>query len=181
MKQTAKKFSDLLLLFAILLVTFVTVDVLFLLLARNEAKTIALLKQELKTLEQNARIITSAQELLSTYQAQIDQISNVFPSEETFPQFIQELESHIRAHADEYSLKFSSVIPLTEQDRLFLPLTLTMKTDLGRLLSFLATVENLPYMTHVSSLVTKTPEGFSGVSEVTVSLKVYVQNPFTAQ
>lgn len=181
-KEKEKKlFSNLTILVG-LVISFLIINVAFLVFAGSESKTALLLKKELVTLKQEERIIASAQEIYNTYNNEIDTISAVFPSEETIPSYIQSLEELIRGLADDYNFKFNSVSPLKEQeDRLFLPLTITMKTDLARLVDFLAKLENLPYMMQVTGIRAKTPEGFNGVGEIIIGIKLYVQNPFTTK
>ena len=130
-------------------------------------------------MEQNAQIIASSQQIYNKYKDDIEVISAVFPTEESIPQFISQLEGEIRQTADEYTFKFSSITPISENTVLFLPLSITMKTDLTRLTLLLEKLENLAYIIHVTSINTKAPEGLNGVSEVNLQLKVYVQNPFT--
>ena len=87
----------------------------------------------------------------------------------------------LKTNADSYAVKFSSVTPLKEQERLYLPLNLTLRTDSARLVLLLDQLEKLAYMTHVESIVTKTPEGFTKTGESTIDIKIYVQNPFSAK
>jgi len=165
----------------ILTAAFVVVNFLFLTLIRGEARTINLLKTQLTSLSQDQQIITSSNDLYNVYKDSIDIISEVFPSEETIPEFIQTLEELLKTYSDGYGIKFNSLSPLREQDNLYIVLTITMKTDFGRLTQFLEDLEHLRYMTHVASLTAKTPSGLAAAGEVTLALKVYVQNPFTTK
>lgn len=164
-----------------LIATLTLANILFIIFTTREAKTTTLLKSELTSLEQNELILSSAKTIYERYQNEINLINAVFPNEETIPIFIQNLEQLIRANADQYSVKFNSVTPLSEEDKLLLPLTITMKTDLSRLLRFFEELEQFPYMTHINSVLTKAPDGFGGGSEVILGLKVYVQKPFTTE
>lgn len=157
----------------------VLLNVLFLMLARNAADTVSLLNLEFAGLEQNEKILTSSQEIYETYQDEIEVISSVFPNENTIPIFVQSIEEKLRAQTDEYSFKFNSVTPVSEQTRLYLPISIVMRTNLDRLQAFLSELEALPYLTHINTVSTKTPEGFTASSEITITMKVYVQNPFT--
>ena len=94
---------------------------------------------------------------------------------------IKQFESEIRLNTDNYRLKFNSVTPVAELDRLYLPLTLTVDTDVVRLVNLLTRIEQMPYMTHVNSIISKNNEGLLGKSEITISLKLYVQNPFNSK
>lgn len=158
--------------------SLVIINIAFLIFTANESKTIRLLKKELETLEQEERIIASAQEINNTYKDEIDIISSVFPSEETIPLFIQTLEEQVRLSSDEYNFKFNTISPIKEQEKLLLPLTVTMKTDMARYIDFLAKVEGMPYMMQVTAIHAKSPESFTQVSEIVTSIKLYVQNPF---
>ena len=165
----------------IIILALIGADIIFLIFAASESRTTALLKNELVSLEQDKRIISSANEISRTYQQEIAVISNVFPNEETLPTFIEKQENLLKTHTDSYSVKFNSVTPLKEQERLYLPLTLTLHTDSARLILLLTQMEKLDYMMHVTSIVTKTPNGFTKTGECTLVTKLYVQKPFSAK
>ncbi|MBI4065308.1 hypothetical protein HY409_02980 [Candidatus Gottesmanbacteria bacterium] len=145
----------------------------------SETKTIALMRQEKQALEGDRQILVSAQDIYDTYKKEIQVIANVFPNEETIPRFLQLLEENVRDISESYSVKFSSLTPLVEQEKLYLLLIITMKTDLPRLEKFLTSLERLPFMTHIISINGKTPDSFTGNQELSIGIKVYVQNPFT--
>lgn len=182
MKETSKpvttsfRLAAILGIFAVLLVFF---DILFMLFARSEGNTVKLLKEQLVTLEQEEKIVNSANDIYKQYQDEVDMVSAVFPSEETIALFIQTLEETIRSNSDEYTLRFTAVTPVKESDRLYLPVVITAKTDMARLTSFLLKLEKLPYMTRVLSIDGKGDASFTGGSDVQIVLKVYVQNPFS--
>jgi hypothetical protein len=162
-----------------LCVGFLLLSMIFIFLFQSEVRTITLLRNEYTILAQQKRIITAASEISKEYKDQIEVISGIFPNEQSIPLFIQALEVLIKQTSDEYTFRFNSLTPIIEGDKLFLLLTITMKTDLAKLVTFFSDLERLPYMTHVTGIVTKTPNGFKGVSEVSMGMKVYVQNPFT--
>ncbi len=157
----------------------IVVLILLLYFISTETKTILLMRQEKQALERDRQILVSAQNIYDTYKKEIQVITNVFPNEETLPQFLQILEERVRDVSDSYSVKFSSLTPLVEQEKLYLLLVVTMKTDLPRLEKFLASLETLPYMTHIVSINGKTPDGYISNQEISIGIKVYVQNPFT--
>lgn len=164
-----------------IVIAIISLNILFILLVQGEAKTIKLLKTELVTLEQEERIIESAQNIYESYQNEIEVISQVFPNEETFVGFVQILEQEVRAASDEYTFKFTASEPVKDKDKLLLPITISMKTDMARLTGFLTQFEKLPYMTHMTLLSARTPDGFIQNSDIAINLVVYVQNPFTTQ
>jgi len=157
----------------------VVVNGLFLFLSYSSARSIRLLESQVSQLEEEEKVIAASEQLYEQYQDEITTVANVFPNEETIPQFIQSLEGLIREYTDVYTVKFNSLTPLVEQEKLFLIMTVTMNTDLSRFVQFLEGLEAYPYMTHITSVTVKTPDGFSGVSEISITLKIYVQNPFT--
>src|SRR3989344_256487 len=181
MKQIQQPALNSLTILISMVIAVILLNVLFILLVRGEAKTIKLLKSELVTLEQEEQIIASAQNIYESYQNEIEVISQVFPNEETFVDFVQILETEVRASSDEYTLKFTASEPVQDKDKLRLPITITMKTDLVRLTGFLTQIEKLRYMTHVVQLSARTPDGFAQTGETSVNLVIYVQNPFTTQ
>jgi hypothetical protein len=161
-----------------ILAAVVTVNIIFLYLSINAVKTVNLLKKELEILDNDSRIIAAAEEISRKYSQEIDIISNAFPDEAGTPMFVKSLESEVRKYSDEFTIKFNSLTPVTEQDKLYLLLTVSMKTDFSRLLNFFDSLEKFPYMTHITGLAVKSPGGFNGKNEVSMGLKVYVQNPF---
>ncbi len=162
-----------------LVVILTVVNVLFITLISSEAKTVQLLKKELTGLYGQEKIIATASELSQSYKDEIELISAVFPSEQTITVFIQTIEDLLKGITNEYTFRFSSPIPLREQDKLYLPLTMTLKTDMAGLTRLLKELESMRYMTHITSISSRSPDGFTGVSEVTIVMKIYVQNPFT--
>lgn len=179
MQKTNKRKSSILTILIGFTAVMAVFNGLFIFLSASEIKTMTLLKKELVILEQNAQIIASSEKIYDTYKGDIEAISAVFPTEETISIFVQTLEGKIRNSADEYTFKFNTVTPIKDGDRLFLPLTLTMKTDLPRLEVFFGELEKLQYMTHITGLLTKAPDGLGGKIDTTISLIIYVQEPFS--
>ena len=181
MDKTARRgiFSNSHLILPALVGALLVVNILFIVLTRNAGATVGLLKNELTVLDEQERIIASSQDIYLKYQNEIETISNVFPNEETRTVFIQTLEKELREVTQEHTFRFSSVTPLKEQDKLFLPLTITLKSSLADLARLFEKFEDFPYMMHVTQINAKSPEGFTGKSEVTIMVKLYVQNPFS--
>lgn len=163
----------------VVIASLIIVNLLFVAFTKGAGSTVRLLKNELGVLEEQEKIIASSQEIYETYKDEIEVISNAFPNEETIAVFIQYLEVELRAVTPEYTFKFNSVTPIKEQDRLFLPLTITIKANLTELTSIFEKLENLSYMMHITNITAKTPDGISSRGEVTLVVKVYVQNPFS--
>lgn len=168
-------------LFVLGIVGLTLMNILFLLLVRSEEKTISLLKKQLVQLEQDNLILASSEQITESYVEEIALLTKVFPNEETILPFLQALEALTKESSDEYSVKFTSLTPLLEQDKLYLVLSVNMKTDKTRLHNFLNRLERLPYMTHITSTVFRMPDGFDGKIDVSQTMKVYVQNPFDAK
>lgn len=177
--EKKKPSTNKVLLYTLIALVLIIGDVLLLWVSTNQAKTVKLLKSELITLSQEEKIVASSNDIYNRYQSEVEVISSVFPDESELPEFVETLETLLAGTTTDYALKFNAITPIKEQDKLFLPLTITMKIDYTKLDSFLTSLETLPYMTHVTQMSGKTPDGFLGSSEVSISLKVYVQNPFT--
>ncbi len=179
--KTTLRVQNTISLFVAGIVGLTLMNILFLLLVSNEGKTISLLKKQLVQLEQDNVILDSSEEISESYTEEIALLSKVFPNEETILSFLQSLEGLTKENSSEYSVKFTSLNPLAEQDKLFLVLSVFMKTDKTRLANFLKRLEQLPYMTQVNSTVIHMPDGFDGSLDVSQTIKVYVQNPFAAK
>ncbi len=162
-------------------ISILVINVIVLVLIRSQIKTIGLLRQQLSTLKQDEQIIKSANEISRTYADEVEVISSVFPDETTIPDFIFDLESLFQQTTTQYNLKFTSLTPLKEGEFLYLPLSITLMADTQQLLNLLQQLEKLPYMTHITSISAKVPSGFGGVSEISLGVKVYVKNPFSAK
>jgi hypothetical protein len=70
---------------------------------------------------------------------------------------------------------------MAESDKLFLLMTINIKTDFPKLLNFLGRLEQMPYMMHITGIVAKSPGGILGKGEYSLGMKVYVQNPFKSK
>ncbi len=177
-KKTSISVNTLLVIFAIALCFL---DIIFIIFTQNESKTITLLKGQKKSLAQDESIIASAKEIQDTFQNEVGVISAVFPSEETIPVFILKLEEMLKNTTDEYSVKFAATAPIKQDDKLFLPIIISTKTNYVRLTAFFTQLEKALYMTHITAISIKSPDNFIGVSDVQIRLNVYVQNPFTSK
>lgn len=156
-------------------------NLLFLLLIQSSTNNIKLLRRELSTLEQNQRIIQTAQEVYIAHGEDVSLLSQVFPTEANLPNFLAELENVIGGSLAGYTIKFNSIGPIPEAEKLYLLLTLSGKGSNNQLDELLLNLEKLPYMTHIISLEEKTENGLTGVGEITLLLKIYVQNPFVGK
>lgn len=159
----------------------IAIDAVFLVLFSSQVKTVTLLRSEASMLHSANQAVNVSSSVLDEYTKQTAALAQVFPNEETIPTFIQALESRIRDVSSEYSFKFNSLTPIQEQDKLYLLMTINMKTDFQKLERFLGELETLPYMTHVVSIQDKAVQEFAGDGDVRIGLKVYVQNPFTTK
>lgn len=159
----------------------VALNILFIVITQNEVMTTQLLKNEANNLTQDEQIVRSAADLETKYKSEIEKITEVLPTEETLPQFIKTLDEELKVKADDKSFKFTTDKPIKQQDRQFLLLQIFLKTDLKRLLEFLADLEKMPYLTHIDELDVRSPDGFVNVSDVVITLKLYVQSPFNSK
>lgn len=157
----------------------VFLNLLFLFLIQNSTRNISLLRKELAALEQNQRIIQTAQEVYRAHEEDVALLSGVFPTETSLPEFLTELENVLSGLLSGYTVKFNSIQPIPEAEKLYLLMTINGKGAGDKLDELLLNLEKLPYMTHVVSLQGKTVNGLTGVGDIAMSLKVYVQNPFT--
>lgn len=163
----------------VILVVLVLLDFSLLFFLRTQVKTIGLLKEQRLQLEQDQRIINSAEEIYQQYKDDIEAISEVFPGEEDVLAFLQQLETLAKQLSDDSVVKFASLSPQEEGDQLFLLFTINLKTDMQRLTTLMRELEVLPYMTRVLAVSVNFPDKISGKIDASLKLKLYVQNPFS--
>lgn len=157
------------------------VHVLFIWLSGNQVKTIQLLREQLKVFEKDQQLIKASETLSNQYAREISIISKVFPTEGTMPEFIRTLETLLKNVSLEYSLKFNSLQPIPEQDKLYIPLTITSKLEFDKLIKLFSDLETIPYMTHITQFTINVPEGITKPLSVQMVLKLYVKKPFSSQ
>src|SRR4030066_2475598 len=79
-----------------ILVALILVNIIFIVLIRNQIATVLLLRAEQNQLANDRRIISTSEDISARYRDQIAAISAVFPNEVNFPRFIEYLESTLR-------------------------------------------------------------------------------------
>lgn len=156
----------------------VLADIISMIMVSNQSRTIKLLKDQQAILLKDQKIIMAASDLSSQYRDEIKIISEVFPNENTIAEFIKNIEELTQATTKEYRIQFNSLTPLPEGDKLYLLLTLNMKTDYAGLMEFFDKLETIPHMTHVYSVTIASPEGIDNTLDTRIYLKLYVQKPF---
>lgn len=160
---------------------FIGLNITLIAVVLGQTRSIWSLKDQKNRFEAQETLLTSAGQIYGQYGKEIDELTKVFPNEESVLNFLEDLEVGIRLITKDYTVKFSSVSPIEEQGRLFVPLAVTLKTDHAGLLQFFDQLEHLPYITHVTTILGKTPSGFDSTGEILITIKLYVQNPFTVQ
>jgi len=163
------------------IISLVLANAIFLVFVGNDVKIVTLLKKQIQQLENDKILVASAGEIQEKYKDEIDAISEVFPDEESILVCIQMLETYIKESSDEYAFKFNSLVPIVEQDKNFLLMTITMKTNYEKFSKFLGNMERMPYMTHITGISTKVPNQSDGISEIRFGLKIYVSKPFSTK
>lgn len=166
---------------SLFLVLLIVINIGILVLLQNQVKTIALLKEQRIQLQTDQKIIASSEAIYIEYENDIDTILSVFPDESSVLDFIQTMERLLREYGSQSSVRLSSKDPLPEGDKLFLLFNLTFTTDINRFVSLLEQLESLPYMTRTLSITTQFSDSEEQQLNVTIPLKLYVKNPFTAK
>ncbi len=128
---------------AVIGVIVINIGLLFFL--RVQVKTIRLLQDQKIQLQQDLKIVNSSEEIYNKYKNDIEEISNVFPSEEEVLTFLQTLENLTKQYSDDSVVKFASLSPQPDGDMLFLLFSISMRTDKDRLNAYLTQLEKLPY------------------------------------
>ncbi len=106
----------------------------------------------------------------------IDKMNVAIPSESMLVGVIQDIEAVIRQYEPSASIKFAAVTPAKLQDNLIVPLTITANIPLTELPKLYQDLFNLPYILQVISSESRLNEG---VAATLITLRLYVQDPFT--
>lgn len=166
---------------ALFLVLLVAINLGIIVLLQTQAKTIVLLKDQLRQLEKDQQIVASSEEIYATYEQDIDRILNVFPNEETVLDFLQTLERLTKEVSVDSTIRFASLNPMPETDKLFLLFNISLRTNRELFDIFLERLETLPYMTRIISTQVNFADGDVNNVDAMIVLKLYVQNPFTTK
>lgn len=150
-----------------------------LVLIKTQVKEVQLLKDQKQQLADDQKLLSSAEQIYTKYKDDFPLLESVFPDEETVLPFLQTLEKLTREYSEDGVVRFASLSPLPENDKLFLLFTLSLHTDTQRFSDFLIQLENLPYLTRVLSYTLNWSDQKKQLVDATVQLKVYVKNPFT--
>lgn len=165
----------------LILAGLVVINIVMLYFLSTQVKTIRLLRIQRTQLEQDLKIINSAEQIYQSYKDDIEVISEVFPNEESVLVFLQTLETLSKKYGTESLVKFSPPTPQPEGDSLYLLFTVNMQTTSEQLPEFLKAIEKLPYMTRLLTLNVSLPDGGRGNVSASMRLKVYVKNPFNTK
>ena len=165
---------------AIILVFIVIVNLGALFFLTTLVKTIVLLKQQQKDLQQDLKIVNSSEQIYQKYKDNIQLILDVFPTETKVIEVLQTLETLSKNYSDDSAVKFASLSPQPEGDNLYLLFTIVLTTDAQRLSAFFDKLETLPYLTRILSVSINYPETIKGKINASMQLKLYVQNPFSS-
>lgn len=159
----------------------VVLNVVLLGFIHKQGSALKLINEQQTKFRLERQIITSADQITSRFAQEIASLSAVFPDESSMTSFLKLLEKESTPYVYNYSVKFSSQSPLDEQGKMYIPLVVSFHSDNEGLLNFLMRLEQLPYITHVTSIFTKIPEDNSNSNEVQLGIKVYVQKTFSSQ
>lgn len=180
--KTDHKEQDIIILYAGALFLITGMIAVILMLFLSQANTILLLKKELLQLKSDQETASLSSGLLQQYSEEEERLSSVFPGDTTtISIFISDLETVLKQYTSDYSFKFNSLIPIPENDKSFLLLTINMKTDFDKLMQLMAAFERMPYMTHIVAINSRAPQGYDGMSDIQLGIKLYVQNTFKSK
>ena len=156
-------------------------NLVLLALIHRQSKALKSTNEQQTKFRLERQIITSADQINMRFSQEIASLSGVFPNESSMTNFLKMLEKEATPYVYNYSVKFSTQTPLDEQGKMYVPLVVSFHTDNEGLQNFLARLEQLPYITHVTTIFTKIPQDNSNMNEVQMGIKVYVQKAFSSQ
>ncbi len=135
-------------------------------------RTIARLKEENTSIAQTLAFLSSNTEVFT-------QLSRSVPDEERFLHFVTSVESIAKEYAANPSLRFGSTVPLKDKNNLYIPFSLSLTISQQQITPFLRRFERLPYITQIITVDIEKDRTASDSSEMQVSARIYVENPFS--
>ncbi len=154
-------------------------DVVMLTLLPRQTKEIVVARSEIVAHQLQAQSTQKLVADLTATQKEQERIEKALPDEDRLLEVIQVLES-IKGVSPLKSFSFSSDKPVKDKSGLgFLPLALAFEGSLPDTMVVFAQLEKLPYLFVVDSARTESPNGISGATSTQVSLRLYVNEPFT--
>ncbi|OGV92881.1 hypothetical protein A3B57_02785 [Microgenomates group bacterium RIFCSPLOWO2_01_FULL_47_10] len=136
------------------------------------------IKQQTQTESASRQAVRDQSEFFGSQTDIITAINQALPSQNELVNLVKKIESLEAVGQTAFTFGFSSLVPMQESNQYYLPFNLRLNATLGETIDFLRRFEKLPYLAKVNSITAKTPHGLSGILEVTITGRVYVQDNF---
>lgn len=163
---------------SLLFIGIITISVLNIYFSNNISNSIISKKQQAINQQTNSE---SIQQQLTFYENNpeiIQTISNVLPNQDSIIQVVEDIEGLQKSLSIPTAFEFSSIVPTQDINNSYVSFIIKTNTTTLKTISFLRSFEKLPYLTKITSINIKTPQGIGGPVELAISGRVYVQNPF---
>jgi len=172
------KSKKLVLIAVALVVVVALVNVLVLSFAFQQTKKYQVVASEKAALMASRETSGSVVDFIQKNQDVVDKLNEVFPNEDSIIDVISATEAVIQQYDPQGVVEISAFNPSKVNNELQVPLLIKMRVSVIDLVGFLRELEKQPYVYEVTSIDMRMPEGLTAKGEITIGVKLYVQDPF---
>lgn len=165
----------------IMFIAIVIVFAINAIISSRLVKTIQTTNQQSQTEQVNYQASIDQVEFFNQNPQLLTTIEAALPDQTGIIKLIEKVETLQKDIGVSQSFSFTSTKPSQEQNQFFLPFTIRFNANYQKTIDFLRNFEKLPYLTKITSLNIKSPSGISGIYEVSITGRVYVQDAFKNQ
>jgi hypothetical protein len=162
----------------VLFIGIIIVSALNIYFSNNISKSIILKKQQTINQQTNLASTQAQADFYKNNPEIIQTISNVLPNQNSIIQVVEDIENLQKKLGIPSTFEFSSIVPTQDINNSYVSFIIKTNTTTLKAISFLRNFEKLPYLTNITSVNIKSPQGVGGPIELAISGRIYVQNPF---
>lgn len=162
----------------VLFIGIIAVSILNIYFSNNISKSILSKKQKSINQQTNSELIQEQSAFYNDNPEIIETISNVLPNQDSIIKMVEDIENLQISLGIPSAFEFSSIVPTKDVNNSYVSFIIRTNTTTLKTISFLRSFEKLSYLTKITSVNIKTPQGIGGPVELAISGRVYVQNPF---
>lgn len=147
-------------------------------ISQNLSKNIQTEKQQILNQQETSQSSQDQQAFFESNPEIINTLSQVLPNQDTIIKVVEDIENLQKQLGISTAFEFSSIVPTNTATNSYVSFIIKTNTTTLKTISFLRSFEKLPYLTQITSIDLKTPQGIGGPVELAISGRIYVQNPF---
>jgi hypothetical protein len=147
--------------------------------SNQQAKRYKILLQEQQALKESQIAIQNLQQFTAGKIDQLAVVSKIFPDDSSIISIMEELETLVHRFDPQGTVRFTPQGPVKVNNQLSASLVFHFTATPSETIALLRQLERLPHVIQVKNMEVKTPQGASNPAEVTLTVILYVQDPFS--